>query len=363
MGNVICTGIDRGFGFTKYFSDMVQGGSFDSLVAPISEERAKELISNNKDDENVVVLKRGEDFYLVGNYVAQVEPAYSERDLRRNRNNDNINETILFLAAMGLATGDVEKANIIVTTGLPTDDYDKAKHTYSKTILNNRQPYIFSIIRNGKEYKKEITVVRANIENQPKGTIISIFEDKLSKGVSWSDIKSCRFAICDIGFNTTDLSIYVGKDIVRGEKINFSTFAMVQIASTCKRLIEDHFTCVKSEDEIIEAMKTGMVKIKGKMVDCSELVHKGFLENAEQLINELSSKWEKYLDTFDEMILTGGAVNNPDFAEILKEQISEKCGWEVTVCPDPQFANARGFYIISCNSAAQAEREKAKNNN
>lgn len=353
--NIICTGIDRGFGVTKFFSDYCQG-SVDSLVAPIPAERAKELIANNKDDDNVIVLKRNNDYFLIGGYVAKVEPQFAERDLRRKR--DNTNESILFLAAMGLATENLEEANIIITTGLPTDDYERLKDSYTQSVLNNKQPYVFSILRNGKEIKKNITVVRANVENQPKGTIISVIDDKMNEGMTWSELKSRRFAICDIGFNTTDLSIYVGKDIVRGEKINYSTFAMVQIVSTCKKLIEEHFVCVKNEPEILEAMKTGEIKIKGKMVDCSEIVHQGFLKNAELLITELSSKWENYLDTFDEIILTGGSVSNEDFATILKDQIAEKCGWEVTVCKNPQFANAQGFYIISASLLASAQKSE-----
>ena len=368
--NVIRAGIDRGFGVTKFYSDL-ETGAVDSLVAPISEDRAKEIIANNKDDDEVIVLKlstkSGPDddyqYFLVGSYVSKVEPQYAERDLRRNRT-DNVSENILFLTAMGLCTKDLEKVSMIVTTGLPTDEFERRREQYAKTILHNRQPYFFSIIRKGKEYKKEITVLKANVENQPKGTIIAVLNDKLKNkkttGEDWVDLKSKRFAVCDIGFNTTDLSIYVGKDIVHDEKVNFSTFAVVQIAKTCKRLIEEHFVCVKSEAEVIECMKTGMVKIKGKMLDCSDLIHQGFLLNAELLINEISSKWETELDTFDELILTGGAVSNMDFANILKDQISDKCGWEVTVCENSQFANAKGFYIISRSLDQQPQQKNTE---
>ena len=44
----VCVGIDRGFGVTKFYSDMASG-QIDSLVAPISAARAKELIANNAD--------------------------------------------------------------------------------------------------------------------------------------------------------------------------------------------------------------------------------------------------------------------------------------------------------------------------
>lgn len=342
----IAIGVDRGFGATKYYSDILSG-HVDSLVAPITEERANELIENNCDDENVIVIKIGDEYYLIGSYVAKVEPAYAERDLRRSR--DSINETILFVAGMGLATGDVEEADLIVTTGLPTDDYDRLRDAYEKKVLNDGQPYEFTIFRAGKEYKKSLRVVRASIENQPKGTIIATINKKLAEGMNWSELKNRRFAVCDIGFNTTDLSIYVGKDIVRGEKINFSTFAMVQIVATAKKLIEETFNCKKTEDEILESLITGQVKIRGQMKDCSEQIREAFTRNANLLVSEIMSKWEVYLDSFDEMILTGGTLANCLFADILQSLFEEKCGWNVTVPNNPQYANAFGFYLISAS--------------
>lgn len=351
---IISAGIDRGFGATKYLSD-ISSGCIDSLVAPISKDRAKELLTNNKDDESVIMLRKDDNYYLIGDYVAKVEPAFAERDLRRKR--DNANESILFLVALGLATGDLEEASVIVTTGLPTDDYERLKKSYSETIMNNKEPYVFSILQNGKEFKKKITVIRANVENQPKGTILSLINEKIEAGEPWEMLKSRQFAVCDIGFNTTDLSVYVGKDIVRSEKINFSTFAMNQIITTCKRLIEARYNCIKTEAEILEAVQSKQVKLKGQYVDCSEEILQGFKKNAELLANELSSKWEENLDSFDEFVLTGGTVENETFAEILKQEIIDKCGWEVSICQTPQFANALGFYIISKTLVNVAQKE------
>lgn len=344
--NRIAIGVDRGFGATKYYSDILSG-HVDSLVAPITDKRAAELIANNADDENVIIIKIDGEFYLIGSYVAKVEPSYAERDLRRSR--DGVNETILFIAGMGLATGDVEEADLVVTTGLPTDDYDRLKESYEQKILNENKPYEFSIFRAGKEYKKSLRVIKTSIENQPKGTIITAINRKLADGVDWNELKSRRFAICDIGFNTTDLSIYVGKDIVRGEKINFSTFAMVQIVATAKKFIEEAFNCKKTEDEILESLISGEVKIRGKMKDCSEQVKDAFIKNANLLVSEITSKWEVYLDSFDEMILTGGTLANCVFADILQSLFEEKCGWDVTVPENPQYANAFGFYLISAS--------------
>lgn len=346
--NRLAVGLDRGFGATKYCSNIVSS-HIDSLVAPISKERAKELMENNIDDSNVIILKVADEYFLVGSYVADVEPSYAERDLRRSR--DGLNESILFLAGMGLATGNVNEAELIITTGLPTDDYDRLKDSYEQKILNENKPYEFSILRNGKELKKSLNVIRANVENQPKGTVISIINKKLSDGMSWKDLKSRKFAITDIGFNTTDLSVYVGKDIVRGDKINFSTFAMAQIVATAKKLIDEKFNCRKTESEVLESLKTGNVQIRGKINDCSEQVKKAFEKNAVLLVQEITSKWEDILDTFDEMVLTGGTLENYLFAEVLKKLFEEKCGWEVTVVENPQYANAYGFYLVSSSIA------------
>lgn len=340
----IALGLDRGFGATKYYSDLTSG-HIESLVAPISEERAKELIRNNEGDQNVIILHVGDNYYLVGSYVAEVEPTYAERDLRRSR--DGKNETILFLAGMGLATGEINEAELVITTGLPTDDYDSLKEEYENKILNNGEPYRFTIYIGSKKLDKTLKVIKANIENQPKGTIISVINTKLSKGISWNELKKRKFGVIDFGFNTTDASSYVGKDIVKGDKINFSTFAMVEIMATAKKLIESSFKTKKKEDEILKALETCRVKVKGKYLDCTEQVKQTFLEKGDRIVNEIASKWETIIDTYDELILTGGCMANEMFAEIMKDLFKKYTDWEVTIPDNPRMDNAFGFYLIS----------------
>lgn len=347
MKSKIAIGVDRGFGATKYYSDLIIG-HIDSLVAPISKKRAIELIENNKNDKRVIVIKTSQDdYYLVGSYVSLAEPNYAERDLRRNRN--SLNETILFVTGMGLATGELEEADVVVTTGLPTDDFDKLSKSYADNIKNNGEPYVFSIFREGREFKKSISILEVNIENQPKGTVIAAINEKLAQGEDWMELKSQKYGICDIGFNTTDLSMYVGKDIIKGENNNFSTFAMVQILSTIKKLVEDKYNCKKTEDDIINAIQSGFIKVKGKEVDCKNEILSGFEKNSKLLISEVSSKWEEYLDNLDEIILTGGPMEIPLLKDIIFKLFKEQTGWEVVKPNNAQYANAFGFYLISAS--------------
>lgn len=346
MKQRIALGIDRGFGGVKYVSDLTEG-VIESLVAEISEERVKEILQNNKGDDSVVVLKYLDKNYLVGRYVAEVEPNSAERDLKRDRH--GINETILFLAGMGLATHTAVDSEVVITTGLPTDDFENIKNEYAEKILNNNEPYQFTLYKGSKEFRKTIKVLSANIENQPKGTVISVIDKKISEGVNWNELKKRRFGINDFGYNTTDGSSYVGKDIVKGDKINFSTSAMAEIVATAKKLINGHFKTNKSEDEILKAIETCQVKIKGEVKDCTPLIKQALETSGKQLVDQISSKWASAIDTFDELILTGGCVENKMFAEILKEFYKESTGWDVTIPENPRMANANGFYLISAS--------------
>ncbi|QUH22121.1 ParM/StbA family protein [Alkaliphilus sp. B6464] len=342
----IAVGIDRGFGATKYWSDLVSG-HIESLVAPITEERANELMNNNKGDKSVIILHVDNEYFLVGSYVAEVEPTYAERDLRRSR--DGKNETILFLAGMGLATDEVNEADLVVSTGLPTDDHDAIKDEYAKKIMNDGNAYKFTLYVGSKRFNKSLSVIKANIENQPKGTIISVINKKLGEGMSWDELKKRKFGIIDFGFNTSDASSYVGKDIVKGDKINFSTFAMVEIVATAKKLIDSNFKTKKKEDEVLKSLETCEVKVKGSFKDCSEQVKLAFEEKGNLLVNEVASKWESVIDTYDELILSGGCVANEVFANILRGLFEQHTGWDVTIPENPRMANAFGFYLISAS--------------
>ncbi|MFW6025312.1 MAG: hypothetical protein ACOCRX_03130 [Candidatus Woesearchaeota archaeon] len=338
-------GIDRGFATTIFSSNEVEG-IIDSLVAPLSKEQAEEIINNNKDDKDVILIKEEDNYYLCGSYVAEVKPSYAERDLRRSRETSS-NERILFMAAMALGTKNVTEAKLVVTTGLPTDDFKKDKETYKNLILNNKKPYEFSLFKCGKEYKKKISVVYANIENQPKGTVIVSINEKLKNKENWRDIKTQKIAISDFGFNTLDNSVYVGKDIVDDDKINFSTQSMAQVAALTKKYIETELKTTKTENEVLKAIETGKVKIRGKYEDCKPQVVKAFTESVRSYLNEIASKWDSIVDSFDEWIINGGPLEDENFTEILKEQYSKILNWEVTIPKHPQKTNARGFNIIS----------------
>lgn len=342
----IAVGMDRGFGGTKYESDLADG-ILESLVAEISFARAKEIFQNNQGDESVLVIEYLDKCYLTGRYVAEVEPSSAERNLIRDRR--DINETILFLVGLGLASGKVKNCDVVVTTGLPTDDYESIKEEYAKKIMNNDEPYVFTLYQGSEKYEKNIKVIAANIENQPKGTVISVIDKKLTEGMNWNNLKNRRFGINDFGYNTTDGSSYVGKDIVKGDKINFSTSAMAEIVATTKKLINNHFKTNKNENDILKAIETCEVKIKGEWVDCTSIIAQALEASGKQLVEQISSKWASVIDTFDELILSGGCVENKMFAEILTKLYKENTGWDITIPDNPRMANAHGFYLISAS--------------
>lgn len=345
MENIKAIGVDRGFGSTKFVSKQ-KVDFVDSLVAPISENRAKEIMGNNPNNDKLIILKDFDNkYYLIGEYVSLLEPIYAERDLRRNRNNEN--EIILFKAGMGLSVDETNSVEVVVTTGLPTDDYDNLKNKYIEDIEQNHEPYVFSIFIGNKEYPKNIVVRKANVENQPKGTIITIINEKLKRREDWNSIKNRKYGVADLGFNTTDLSMYVGKDIIVGENNNFSSFGMSKILTSIKKDIETAFKCKKSENDILEALTTYEIKVKGKTIGCRDIVEKGFEKNAELLVREISSKWEEYLDSLDEIILTGGVVENQFFYDVLENLFKQELEWDISKPNKSRFANANGFYLVS----------------
>lgn len=341
-------GLDRGFGDTKYCSNLAKG-SFNSLIAPVSQKRALDILSNNANNDKLLMLKYNNQYYLAGDYVSLLEPNFAERDLSRERNNEN--ESLLFMIGLGLATGSIEYSSLVLTTGLPTSDYEKMNEQYEKQIENGHNPYKFSIFKGNKEYPKDIIIKRANVENQPKGTIINVLNKSLRSAVldnlSWQKLCRKRYGVADIGFNTTDLSIYTGKDLVLGVNNNFSTFALAKILTDIQTAIENNHTCKKSQNDIIEALSTFKVKVKGVEVDCSKEIEEGFRLNINKLAKEIKSKWENYLDSLDEIILTGGILQNELFCSIAKESFKKELGWEVTIPENPQMSNAEGFLLIS----------------
>jgi plasmid segregation protein ParM len=354
---VLAVGVDRGFGFTKYFSKE-NTGKFDSLISKISEDEAKKIIENNKNDENVIVVMYEGEYFLVGKKVSQIRPEDGKRDLRRSR--DNQKEMILFLTGLALSTGKDREAEVIVTTGLPTEDYDKYKKDYKKEILNDKKPHEIAIWNKGKGIKKKIKIEVVSIENQPKGSMINLMNENIKKGKTLQEIQDKKIAICDIGYNTTDLSVYSGKDMVSSQSLNFSIRATHSIIKDVQKIVFEKYNANKSDEDILRALETGKIKYRGREIDVSEEVKNAFLKNGEDIVEKISSSWEEKLDDFDEIYLTGGALENNVFALILQELFKEKTGWMVSVVKNPQQANVYGFYLISQSVVISRNYNKQK---
>jgi hypothetical protein len=338
-------GVDRGFGSTKYFSKE-NIGKISSLISKISKNEAKKIIENNCDDEDVIVAMYKGEYFLIGKKVADIRPEDGSRDLRRSR--DNKKEMILFLTALALASGDKQDSLVVVTTGLPTDDYDKYREDYKKEIYNDGEPHVIRLFFNGKSLNKSLKVKVVSVENQPKGTVITLMNNDAKRGKSWSEIRSKKIGICDIGFNTTDLSVYSGKDMISSsQSLNFSTKATHSIVKDVKKIVFDKYKADKNDEDIIKSLETGKIKYRGREIDVSKEIKDAFLKNAKDIVEKISSNWEGMLDTFDSICLTGGILENKDFALTLQELFKEKTGWTVSIARNPQYANVYGFYLIS----------------
>jgi hypothetical protein len=341
---ILAVGIDRGFGFTKYFSNENMG-KIPSLISKVSKNEAKKIIENNCDDRDVVVVMYENEYFLIGKKVAQIRPQDGKRDLRRSR--DNKKEMVLFLTALALGTGNSKNPTAVVATGLPTEDYHKYRKDYKEEVYNDGNPHEITLWNKGKGIKKNIKVKVASIENQPKGTVITLINKALSQGNNWNDIKDKKIAICDIGYNTTDLSVYSGKDMVSSESLNFSTKATHSMIKDIQKLVFDKYKANKNDEDIIKSLETGKIKYRGKEIDISEEIKNVFLRNAKEIVEEVTSSWEEKLDDFDEVNLTGGALENNTLSLILQNVFKEKTGWFVNIVKKPQYANVYGFYLIS----------------
>jgi hypothetical protein len=347
-------GVDRGFGDTKYFT-LDKQGKFPSTITRISKEEAEEIIRNNADDGEVIVAYYKKEYFLIGKKVPLLFPDQGKRNLQRTRQN-NQKEKILFLTAVGLGFVEEEISDLVICSGLPTDDL-KHKESYEKEIYNNGEPDYITIYVKGKKHKKNIQVQNVTVQNQPKGTVIRLINERRSQGIGWDVLKDKKVGICDIGYNTTDISIYVGKDLMSTETTNFSTKAMHSIVLDFKEALFKKHNIEKDEEEVINALKTGKVISRGETIDISGLVEDVFLKSADDIVSEILSNWQSKIDSLEEIVITGGVLENSLFSSLLQELFHKKANWLVNISKDPAFSNVHGFYLIA-QSMIKARNKK-----
>ncbi len=322
-------GIDVGFGFTKAFNG-TNSIIFKSIIGDATTIQFRSFLGEESSASNLHITL-DDKAYFIGNY-AELQSNIKEFTLDQDKLLEDFVRTLAITAA-GLCTD--TSAPINVVSGLPVG-YLRRDSKKLKEMIRGVHDITYHN-PDGQDVKKRIHIDKIHVIPQPIGSIFNLIFDEQGK-IKDRNLANQKLGVVDIGFKTTDLSIFD-----RLQYIERGSSTMETGISKCFSVIANK---LRQESNInielyrmFKFIESGMIKIRGKEYNISNLKKRVYSHSAAAIASDLNRLWENDWD-IDSIILSGGG--SIELAEHLSPNI------EGNVIPigrdvDARFNNVQGY--------------------
>ncbi|MCP3944596.1 MAG: ParM/StbA family protein [Desulfobacteraceae bacterium] len=322
-------GIDVGFGYTKA-SNGKDSVLFKSLIGDATDIQFRSFLGEDTSTSNLHITLNDKSYFL-GSY-AEEQSNIPEFTLNQEKLIENFVK-ILAITAAGLCTNSSGPINVV--TGLPVG-YLKRDSRRLKEMIQGTHEITYHNV-DGKDETKRVHIDKIQVIPQPIGSIFNlIFND--SGKITDKKLALQKLGVVDIGFKTSDFSIF---DHLRYIERGSST--MDTGISKCFNVFANKLRQESNINielyRIFKFVATGMIKIKGKEYNITNLKKRVYTHAAAAIAADLNRLWENDWD-IDSIILSGGG--SVELAEYLSPNI------EGNVIPipnniDARFNNVQGY--------------------
>lgn len=320
-------GLDLGNGYVKI------AGEDLNLVFPSGLVRVKEteklMNGKNFDVFKVKTIKDEENEYFLGNDVEKMGD-FIATNIGEGRYKDKyfkiIGESaIAYAIKCSVDNPSKEKHNVYIVAGLPSREKSaKVDEELKKALQGN---HIVEI--DGVEIAFEVKILK--IIAQPLGTLFNyILNGNL-------ELNEKYVGIIDCGTGTTDIDGIKELTVVDSDRDTFSIGSYEVYQRISDYVNKENVYANSTFKKIEEQFEKDVYRISDRaLVDIADIKEQTVKNLSEDLINKISIRWQN-LTKFDKIFLTGGSSSI--FGEEIKKLIED-----VVIVPNPQIANAQGFY-------------------
>jgi plasmid segregation protein ParM len=172
---------------------------------------------------------------------------------------------------------------------------------------------------------------------QPLGSFFNLLMDDKGK-ITNMELTKQKVGIIDIGFRTTDFSIFDKLRYIDRGSTTMDTGISKIFRVIANRLHEKSGINVELY-RLYNAVESGLIKMRGQEYDISKIRDQVFIQSAETIANDIDRLWAEDWD-IDTIILTGGGCT--ELAKYLQPMIS---GHVIPVekNKDARLNNVRGY--------------------
>ena len=301
-------GIDVGFGFTKAFNG-TNSVIFKSLIGDPTDIQFSSSIGNNSSSSNLHVTLDNKS-YFIGNY-AELQSNVREFTLDQNKLLTDFVK-ILAITIAGVCCEDTTSLNVV--SGLPVGFLKRDYKKFTDSIKDYHE--ITYHHQNGKDVTKKIFIKNVHMIPQPIGSIFNLIMNDNGQ-ISNKALAMQKLGVVDIGFRTTDFSIFDHLQYVERSSTTMDTGIAKCFSVISNKLRKESGVNIELY-RMFKFIESGILKIRGKEYNISNLKQRVYTHAASAIATDLNRLWEDDWD-IDSIILSGGG--SMELAKYIQSQI------------------------------------------
>jgi len=322
-------GIDVGFGFTKAYNGQ-NSVIFKSLIGDAAEIQFMSSMGDAAATSNLHITLDNKTYFL-GSY-AERQSSLTEYTLDQEK---MVEEFIKILALAAAGTCSQTHGPINVVTGLPVA-YLKRDTKRLKEIIQGEHEIIYHHHDAPDEHKK-LSIDKVHVIPQPIGSIFNLIFDDNGK-ICDRDLAASKLGVVDIGFKTTDFSIFDHLQYIERGSSTMDTGVSKCFAVIADKLRQESGINIELY-KMFKFIESGVIKIRGKEYNVLNLKKRVYTHAASTISSDLNRLWKNDWD-IDTIIVSGGG--SIPLAEFLIPSV------EGNVVPiptsiDARFNNVQGY--------------------
>ncbi len=322
-------GIDVGFGFTKAYNGK-NSVIFKSLIGDATDIQFQTTLGDTSATNNLHITLNDKTYFL-GSF-AESQSNIPEYTLDQEKLIESFIR-ILAVAAAGICMEGSGPINVV--TGLPVGYLKRDTKKLKEMIRGNHKITYHN--PNGEDETRQVQIDKVHVIPQPIGSIFNLIFDE-SGNLTNKALANSKLGVVDIGFKTTDFSIFDHLQYIERGSSTMDTGISKCFSVIANKLRQESNINVELY-RIFQFVESGMIKIKGKEYNISNLKKRVYTHSAAAIASDLNRLWENDWD-IDSILLSGGG--SVPLAEHLVPNI------EGNVIPisrdiDARFNNVQGY--------------------
>ena len=333
-------GLDLGYGYVKVSSGEINIKFLSIIGNPISDfAKASAISSLNELLNTLTIIYQGKTYYI--GYNAQLNTRNGKISLRQDKYDNDEQSKIKIMTALALMTDENQyTAEFDVILGLPVLEYNSQKEKVKNIILNNNQPFEFTMKYGNKSVNKQIKCNKVLVLSQSEAVFYNYILSSYGNIIeSRNSNVAGKVAVVDIGFRTTDV-------VTMEDGRYLETFCdqlnsgVVQIHQEILRLIMQEYNVKKELKDIDLITRNKQFFYNTKTYNIEHIIKKASEPFADNIIESLYTIHNGDLGNLNMILLAGGG------AELTFDYIKDKLKNTVKIekIYNSEFANSQGYY-------------------